>query len=227
MQPSSFIESEMRAVYEIYAAMAAELRPEFGLGGQLLYAGELDEQGARLVRAANIAGAASLSASSDPGWQRRAVREGIVDFLVTSLDEALRILKNEIRKRQAASVCVGLQPEQVLAEMCARGVLPDLLAPCDARSELDTLMAQGARRLRVPPLGTDCAFLVCVQPGTEFEGAALEAIPESDGAARRWLRLAPRYLGPQARRYRTLPCDRATAARLQARFGADSVAEIG
>ena len=227
MQPSSLIESEMRAVYEMYAAMTAELRPEFGLGGKLLYAGELDEQGTRLVRAANIAGAASLSASSDPEWQRRAVREGIVDFLVTSLDEALRILKNEIRKRQAASVCVGLQPEQVLAEMCARGVLPDLLAPCDARPELDTLIAQGARRLIVQPLGADSVFIVCRQPGAEFEAAALETIPESDSAARRWLRLAPRYLGPQARRHRSLPCDHATAARLRARFGADSVAEIG
>lgn len=227
MQPSSLIESEMRAVYEIYAAMTAEFRPEFGLGGQLLCAGELDEQGARLVRAANIAGAASLSATWDPEWQRRAVREGIVDFLVTSLDEALRILKNEIRKRQAASVCVGLQPEQVLAELCARGVLPELLAPCDASPELNTLMAQGARRLIVPPLGADCVFVVCRQPGAEFEAAALDAIPESDSASRRWLRLAPRYLGPQARRYRSLPCDRATAARLRARGGADSIAEIG
>lgn len=52
-----------------------------------------------MVRAANIAGAASLSATTDAIAQRNSIRDRVVDFLVTSLDEARRILKNEIRKR--------------------------------------------------------------------------------------------------------------------------------
>src|SRR3954447_15148632 len=70
------------------------------LGGKLLYAGNLDENGRALVIAANIAEAASLCASADPVAQKNAMRDGVVDFVVTNLDEALRILKNEIRKRQ-------------------------------------------------------------------------------------------------------------------------------
>ena len=77
------------------------------LGGKLLYIGELDPAGRALAVAGNIAGVASLCASADPAIQKQAVRDGVVDFLVTSLDEALRILKNEIRKREPVAVCVG------------------------------------------------------------------------------------------------------------------------
>ncbi len=48
---------------------------------------------------------------------------------MTSLDEALRILKNEIRKRETVAVCVAAAPETVEREMLERGVLPDLLPP--------------------------------------------------------------------------------------------------
>lgn len=217
----------MRAVYEAYAAVLRVADPAHGLGGKLLYAGELDEQGGRLVRAANIAGAASLSATGDAAAQRRGVREGIVDFLVNSLDEALRILKNEVRKKEAASVCVAARPEQMLAEMCERGVLPDLLPAAVVDAHVDPFLRQGARRVELQPLAAELAFVVCGERGAEFEAAVLEMIPASDAAARRWLRLSPRYLGPQARRYRSLACDRLIAAKLRERCGSESVAEIG
>lgn len=213
----------MRAVYAAYTGLISVADPVHGLGGKLLYAGELDEQGARLVRAANIAGAASLSATGDAAAQRRGVREGIVDFLVNSLDEALRILKNEVRKKQAVSVCAGLPPEQVLAEMSERGVLPDLLSPRATGASIDLFLAEGARRVELQPLAAELAFVVCGERGAEFEAAALEMIPASEEAARRWLRLSPRYLGPQARRYRSLACDRSVAAQLRERFGANLI----
>ncbi len=77
--------------------------------------------------AANIAGAASLVATADRAAQKQAIRDGVADFLVNSLDEALRILKNQLRKRETVAVCVGLAPEAVEREMQERGVLPDLL----------------------------------------------------------------------------------------------------
>ncbi len=101
--------------------------PEPSLGGKLLYAGELDAEARALLVAANIAGAASLAASADRAAQKQAIRDGVVDFLVTSLDEALRILKNEIRKRETVAVCVAVAPEAIEREMRERGVLPDLL----------------------------------------------------------------------------------------------------
>ena len=77
--------------------------------------------------AGNIAGAATLAATADIDTQKQAVRDGVVDFLVTSLDEALRILKNEIRKRNTVAVCVSASPAQIAREMLERGVQPDLL----------------------------------------------------------------------------------------------------
>lgn len=101
--------------------------PEAGLSGKLFYAGELDHAGRALVVAANIAGAATLVATADRAAQKQALRDGVADFLVTSLDESLRILKNQLRKRETVSVCVALPLSQVDREMDERGVLPDLL----------------------------------------------------------------------------------------------------
>src|SRR5438067_12822783 len=86
---------------------------EADLGGKLLYAGELDDDGRALIAAANIGGAASLCATANAREQKQAVRDGIVDFLVTSLDEALRILKNEIRKRTTVAVCIGAPTAEI------------------------------------------------------------------------------------------------------------------
>src|SRR5579864_9118351 len=105
----------------------AEGSDEPDLGGRLLYAGELDEDGRALIVAANIAGAASLCATANEHQQKQAVRDGIVDFLVTSLDEALRILKNEIRKHAPVAVCIAAAPAEIEGLMAERGVQPDLL----------------------------------------------------------------------------------------------------
>ena len=95
--------------------------------------------------AGNIAGAAIAGSDcGDQTRQKQAIRDGVVDFLVTSLDEALRILKNEIRKGETVAVCVGAAPKTVEQEMLERGVAPDLLRPdtmhaerSDARNKQD------------------------------------------------------------------------------------------
>ena len=101
--------------------------PESGLGGRLFYAGELDEEGRALIVAANIAGAATLAASADRAAQKQAIRDGVADFLVNSLDEALRILKNQLRKRETVAVSVTMKPAAMEREMNERGVAPDLV----------------------------------------------------------------------------------------------------
>ncbi|MGA3080069.1 MAG: hypothetical protein ABSD44_01660 [Terracidiphilus sp.] len=184
-----------------------------GLGGTLLYAGELDAKARALMAAANIAGAASLAVSADATAAKQAVRDGVTDFLVTSLDEALRILKNEIRKRQTVAVCVALTPETGEAdfarEMAERGVLPDLARPVEgaALQEDEALLAwrvSAAPALWLPKL--DAIALECL------EG---EAGPARAGSSRRWLRLAPRYLGRLGQGLRLLRCNWETAARFQ------------
>jgi len=213
------IEQELAAVFRLYAALAQQMDAASGLGGKLLYAGELNPNGCRLVRAANIAGAASVAASADAAALRQAVRNGVIDFLVTTLDEALRILKNEVRKRQTVAVGVAAAPSVLVAQMLERGVLPDLLPPASPDNpELAALIAQGARSLQVQPLPPERQLLVLpipiawAQRTAEFDSLLLDHLAPDDHANRRWLRLSPRYLGTQARRLRSLECETGAAS---------------
>ncbi len=199
------------------------------LGGRLLYTGELDKPGRTLAVAANIAGAATLAASADAVALRQAMRDGVIDFLVNSLDEALRILKNEIRKCEPVSVAVSVAPEAIEREMQDCGVLPDLLPPQPQSGTPEpgftAFETQGARRVAAPQPRPDTKFLIWqipeeyVQHPADFDAQLLKHVPENDHATRHWLRLSPRYLGAQARRLRSLRCDEQTASSLIASIG--------
>jgi hypothetical protein len=206
-------------VYRLYAALAsafpldAQSEEKFGLGGQLLYAGKIDDRSRNLLYAANIAGAASLAASADPTVQRQAIRDGVIDFLVTSLEEALRILKNEIRKRQTVSVGVAIAPDQLVGQMLDRGVLPDLLPPAiwmvgvagkDSVST-ESFLSQGSRQIAYPNEGADEFVIWSVDRNfarwlLSLDGCVQAVVPSKDFLRQRWLRLAPRYLGRTAQR---------------------------
>jgi urocanate hydratase len=196
---------------------------ETGLGGRLLYAGELDDAGRALVVAANIAGAATLTATADRGAQKQALRDGVTDFLVTSLDEALRILKNELRKRQTVSVCAGLPPENVEHEMEERGVLPDLLrsdvlvTPYDeAMIDRDEEEAE-TNLTKIPDFVTWHVESGFPQELAKLDEIALNCLDADEWQARRWLRLAPRYLGRMAQGLRLIEVHREFAARFSER----------
>jgi Urocanase Rossmann-like domain len=199
-------------VERLYAGLMRSAAPvaDSGLGGMLLYAGELDSQARALLVAANIAGAASLAATANAAAQKQAVRDGVTDFLVNSLDEALRILKNEIRKRETVAVCIAASSQAVELEMQERGVLPDILQPIEHGPEtteqvLLTWRVAVAPAQWLPKL--DVIALDCVG---KFGDANI-------GAARRWLRLAPRYLGRLGQGVRVLRCDANAANEFMAR----------
>jgi hypothetical protein len=201
-----------------FASEAGDRRTdsEQGLGGTLLYTGELDEEARALMVAANIAGAASLAVSADASAAKQAVRDGVADFLVTSLDEALRILKNEIRKRQTVAVCVALTPKtreaDFVREMAERGVVPDLVRPVEvaALQKDEALLAwrvATAPALWLPKL--DLIALECL----EGEAGSTRAGSTRAAFGRRWLRLAPRYMGRLGQGLRLLRCDEVSAAK--------------
>ncbi len=96
------------------------------LRGRLFFAGTLAEPRAAYLNAASQAGACSLVVAEELTAGKLAMRSGVVNFVVNTLDEALRILKNEIRKRQPVSVCVVGSVSEIIAEMKVRGVRPDL-----------------------------------------------------------------------------------------------------
>ncbi len=201
-------------VERLYAALmrsaATPAGGEPSLGGKLLYAGELDAQGRALLVAGNVAGAASLAATADPAAQKQAIRDGVADFLVTSLDEALRILKNEIRKHETVAVCVGADPAAVEREMRERGVQPDLPRPAGhsvaevPRSVL-TWRVAAAPALWLPRL--DAIALDCLRASSGPETAA----------GLRWVRLAPRYLGRMTQGLRLVHCEAEVAMDFVAR----------
>jgi hypothetical protein len=205
----------------LYAALLQTAPPvpsaEPGLGGKLLYAGELDDAGLALVAAGNIAGAATLAATASPSAQKHAIRTGVADFLVTSLDEALRILKNEIRKREPVAVCVAASPEAVEREMLERGLLPDLLAPATL-SGCSAFLSQGAYPVEPSEVDESQVLLVwsvAAAPALwlpKLDALAHDCLQPQDWPARRWLRLAPRYLGRLAQGVRVLRCDQSAAA---------------
>jgi urocanate hydratase len=211
-------------VAQIYSALIQTADRETGLGGKLLYAGDLDGAGRACVVAASIAGAATLVASGDGPAQKQAIRDGVADFLVNSLDEALRILKNQLRKRETVSVCVGLSPDAVECEMTERGVQPDL-----ERSELsiapyyEALMACEDEEAElqlgmIPAVVTWRVNSGRPQELAKLDEVALSCLDEDDWAARRWLRLSPRYLGRLAQGLRLLAIHREFEARFSERL---------
>src|SRR5271170_3793870 len=129
-------------VFDHFAALMS-IVPE--PGGQLVFFGEADSRGMAMAVAANIAGAASLGVDASAARIKVALRQGLCDFMVNSLDEAMRILKNQIRKKEPVAVVLMGDPERVAAEMLERGVQPDLLA-CGASQE-QAFVERGAKVL--------------------------------------------------------------------------------
>ena len=197
---------------------------EPNLGGRLLYVGAVDAQSRAMVIAGNVAGCATLAVAEDPMVQRAATRDGVVDFVVTSLDEALRIFKNEIRKRTPVAVCVGAAPGDVEREMVERGVQPDLVFAGVAGEDRKMLsFGSGAREIRCSDDDPSLAFVawqVADAPMRwmgRLDAIALDRLT-SDGSVRRWIRLSPRYSRRDAQGQRALYCDSESAKQIIERF---------
>ena len=198
-------------VYERYIALNTLAAECMGgkMGGRLMLYGNLDEHGAACAVAGNIAGATTLGISPDKEALKQAIRNGVCDFMVNSLDEALRILKNEIRKKQAVSVCLGQGFDAAMREIATRGVQPDILALTaqeldESAAETSLLLRRGAVKLPTPQAG-----VLPERVGVHWGVANFPALwlPKVDAVAAgvlgdesrcRWLRLAPRYLGRRA-----------------------------
>ncbi len=116
----------LQGTYETFAAAA---RKHFGgtLAGKLVVTGGMGGMGGAQPLAATMNGAAFLGIDVDPERIKRRVKGGYCDVMVTSLDEALRILKNAVRKGEATSVGLVGNCADLIPELAKRGVVPDLL----------------------------------------------------------------------------------------------------
>src|ERR1700749_2722965 len=116
----------LQGTYETFAA-AARKHFKGDLAGKLIASGGMGGMGGAQPLAATLNGAAFLGIDVGPERIKRRVKSGYCDVMVNDLDEALRILKNAVRKREATSVGLVGNCADVIPELARRGVVPDLL----------------------------------------------------------------------------------------------------
>lgn len=202
-----------------------QLRPDWG--GALVLSLGLSPAGTALAIASNIAGAVSLSIDQNPDHIRAVVRSGAVDFVVHSLDEAIRAMKNEVRKCAPLSVALSAPPDKALDEILARGLAPQLFSSflhADAKiltaaerfHALGAELVEFARDPANPPHAGFQQDTSIFEPMLthrswtmrtfsfqssaqlrHFDTVALTVLPSDDHLRRRWIESASRILQRQ------------------------------
>jgi len=196
---------DLAAIHDRYLSLSRLAHEHFAdsLGGRLLLRSGFDAEGIATVVASSIAGAASLCVDGDAEHLRDGLRAGFCDFVVSHLDEALRILKNELRQARPVSVGLTAHPESCLTEIVERGLQPDLLSVAPGHQDR-IFLERGAVAIPVedqPDSGT--ALMEWSAPPqaqamphiAQLVLAALDPSRSDTPARRRWLLQSPRYLG--------------------------------
>jgi urocanate hydratase len=116
----------VQGTYETFNAAGDK---HFGgdLSGKLIVSGGMGGMGGAQPLAATMTGAAFLGIDVDPERIKKRLKTGYCDFMVTTLDEALRILKNAVRKKENVSVGLVGNCADIIPELAERGVVPDIL----------------------------------------------------------------------------------------------------
>ena len=116
----------IQGTFETFAA-AANKHFSGDLSGKLIVSGGMGGMGGAQPLAATMTGAAFLGIDVDPERIKKRLKTGYCDFMVNSLDEALRILKNAVRKKENISVGLVGNCADIIPELAERGVVPDIL----------------------------------------------------------------------------------------------------
>jgi urocanate hydratase len=116
----------VQGTFETFSA-AGEKHFGGDLSGKLIVSGGMGGMGGAQPLAATMTGAAFLGIDVDPERIKKRLKTGYCDFMVTTLDEALRILKNAIRKKENISVGLIGNCADIIPELAERGVVPDIL----------------------------------------------------------------------------------------------------
>lgn len=214
-------------VYDRYIALAHLARAEFlgTLAGRLLLVPGFEAKTQPLILAMGIASAATLVIESDARRVQEANLSRVCEFTVNTLDEAIRILKNQIRKREPVAVLLKSDVATSLNEIVERGLQPDLIAFLDGPiSKLVTqLVARGARRLDLyGGLGSqrheegliDLTWRIAQAPGLWLPklDALFENLFPGDPRSQ-WIGSAPLYLDRQLQFERFVRMTREEAGR--------------
>jgi urocanate hydratase len=116
----------VQGTFETFSA-AGEKHFGGDLSGKLIVSGGMGGMGGAQPLAATMTGAAFLGIDVDPERIKKRLKTGYCDFMVTTLDEALSILTNAMRKKENVSVGLVGNCADVIPELAERGVVPDIL----------------------------------------------------------------------------------------------------
>lgn len=186
-----------------------------------------DRDGEELALATMIAGGTYLAVEPDAQRLKTALRHGACDFLVNTLDEALRVLKNEIRKHTPLSVGLLGAADEIQPAMTERGVQPDILSGIEAAKSSPAAQAGGVFLNRGAQLFPADAADIAESPAADeviwtaatprelrrLDAAALETLSARDTMQRQWLERAGAYFdrqSPRERVFRASPAGRET-----------------
>lgn len=116
----------LQGTYETFAEVA---RQHFGgsLNGKFLLTAGLGGMGGAQPLAAYFAGAACLCVEIDEKRIDKRITDGYCQLRCNSLDEALRIIDENIKNKTACSVGLVGNASEVLPELVKRGRIPDIV----------------------------------------------------------------------------------------------------
>lgn len=232
---SSETQPSQLAVYRHYVRLQAIHSERFasdtaeGLAGLLLTCVGFSREGTEMALATVISGGTFLGIDPSSEHLKAAVRNGSCDFMVNTLDESLRVLKNELRRKKALSVGLLGDAAAIVSAMIERGVQPDLVAEIGASNRepaLLTLIERGAVNVTADatnrsPAG-DLPEVVWTATGLadlrRMDEIAFQQLPADDSIRRRWLQHAPAYFHRQRPLQRVLGMQPEEMARLAEAF---------
>ncbi len=116
----------VQGTYETFVEMGAQ-HFDGDLSGRWLLTAGLGGMGGAQPLAAVMAGASCLAIECQPSRIEMRLRTGYLDQATDSIEEALAIIENSCRTRRPVSVGLCGNAAEILPELYARGVRPDLL----------------------------------------------------------------------------------------------------
>lgn len=116
----------VQGTYETFVEMG---RQHYGgnLAGRWLLTAGLGGMGAAQPLAAVMAGASCLAIECQPSRIEMRLRTGYLDHGVDTIDQAMTLIEQAQRTRQPVSVALLGNAAEILPELYARGIRPDLL----------------------------------------------------------------------------------------------------
>jgi len=116
----------VQGTFETFAA-AADRHFGGSLAGKLVVSGGIGGMGGAQPLAATMNGAVFLGIDVDPSRIQKRLDTGYIDQMVHSLDEAMPIIERAQQNHEAISIGLVGNCADVLPEMIARGIVPDIL----------------------------------------------------------------------------------------------------